>query len=545
MKKSDRLKLLLEKGHFPSELPPPFNTVQHGKYRVSIAKAWPKQDPPKTSPELYSIQRLGWKRRSLSIVNPVSQYFLSKTIADNWPEIRTFLESSAISLDRSYLETGAQRAVPKPDFSRIEFMKLKAGGDYNHILISDISRFYGTIYTHTIPWAFRGKLWCKQHVNSPALSATIGGQLDKAVRKGQDNQTIGIPVGPDTSRIISEIIAIGVEREFIRLANLDGSSAYRFVDDWFIGHNSAQDAESALRHLAQATAEFELELNHEKTRVLNATDELVEVWTNELLELQVNRKSPSEQTRQLNRFFSCAFRLAKEHPSNNVLEFALKLARSFTIGKETYPLFESFILRGARAYPITFPTVVQILVNYRKDGAPVTGSRCQKLIIDEIRRSAPLRHTGEVAWALFLAKALSIKIPASELTGILKSDSSVWALIVLDLEEKGLIEGTLDKTYWTSLLSKDSLFTANWLLAYEAHVKGWLSAADPDFVKNDPWFGPLKARKVSFYDTSRNVESFEKSRAISVTAAKQRSTVMQSWLASFFNSSFSSTISRS
>jgi hypothetical protein len=32
--------------------------------------------------------------------------------------------------------------------------------------------------------------------------------------KGQHNQTLGIPIGPDTSRILSEITAVGIEQEF-------------------------------------------------------------------------------------------------------------------------------------------------------------------------------------------------------------------------------------------------------------------------------------------------------------------------------------------
>ncbi|WP_128514705.1 RNA-directed DNA polymerase [Tabrizicola thermarum] len=537
MNKTERLKLLLEKGHFPAELPPPFNTADFAKYRKSLAAAWPNNDPPKTAPEVYNTQRLGWKRRSLAIVNPISQYHLSKTIADNWIAIKTFLDTSKISLDSANLVKEATRAVPKPDFSRIEFMKLNAGGDFDHILISDISRFYGTIYTHTLPWAFTGKAWCKSHVNSPLLKATIGDQLDRAVRKGQDNQTIGIPIGPDTSRILSEIVAIGIEREFLRLANPEIGSAYRFVDDWFIGHNSAQAAESAIRFLAEACAEFELELNLEKTSVINAKDEIVEVWPNELLELVVNHTKASEQARQLNRFFPKAFSLAKEKPGSNVMDYALKASRSFRIGKDTYPLFESYILRSARAYPITLPTVVQILVNYKKDRAPVNLARCKKLIVDEIKRSAPLRHTAEVSWALFLAKALGIAIPSLELDVIVRTDNATWALLVLDLEQRGLIDGVLDKTYWTSLMVDGSLYTANWLLVYEADLKGWLTPADPNLISNNPWFKPLKAKKVSFYDTNRNVETFKKSRSTSISAAKIRRAVTQSWLEAFLRTS--------
>lgn len=524
MNRSDRLKQLLGKGYFPAELPPPFNTYDLGKYRKFVGNTWPSQpnqQPPKTVPEIYSAPRLGWKRRNLSIVNPISQYFLSKKISDEWIKIRDHLKLGEASLDHAYLQENGDRAVLKPDFSKIEFMKLNVGGNFDHILISDISRYYGTIYTHTLPWALHTKSWCKTHMNTQALKNTLGDQLDVLVRKGQDNQTIGIPIGPDTSRILSEILAVSIENRFLELCPSAKGCAFRFVDDWFVGHNTAQAAETAMRSLAEACAEYELELNLEKTSIINAKDEIIEAWPNEILDLAgaVNEKN---QTKHLNRFFSQSFNLARAHPSNNVMDFALKVARSFVINKETYPLFESFVLRAARAYPITLPVVVQILVNYKNQKAPIDYSRCKKLIQDELLKSVPLRHSSEVSWVLFLAKALKIKIDASHFSQILNVENSVWALLVMDLENMSLINGPIDKTYWTSLLTKENLTNSSWLLCYEADLKGWLTGNDPDFVENHDWFKVLKSKKISFYDTNKNVETFRNSRLRSASLAEKR-----------------------
>ena len=51
-------------------------------------------------------------------------------------------------------------------------------------------------------------------------------------------------------------------------------------------------------------------------------------------------------------------------------------------------------------------------------------------------------------------------------------------------------------------MKQSELTTENWLVAYEANVKGWLpSVSGADFVGGDPTFGPLKAGGVHFYDT--------------------------------------------
>ena len=47
--------------------------------------------------------------------------------------------------------------------------------------------------------------------NAAVYDPPLGARLDKAVRKGQDNQTVGIPVGPDTFRVIAEIVAVSID----------------------------------------------------------------------------------------------------------------------------------------------------------------------------------------------------------------------------------------------------------------------------------------------------------------------------------------------
>ncbi len=50
-------------------------------------------------------------------------------------------------------------------------------------------------------------------------------------------------------------------------------------------------------------------------------------------------------------------------------------------------------------------------------------------------------------------------------------------------------------------MHEGELVEGQWLLAYEANVKGWLpNKGGVDFVAADKYFGPMKAAGVSFYD---------------------------------------------
>lgn len=197
MNKTERLRLLLERGFFPDELPPPFHTNDLARYRTSVSTAWTGMGTgyPNSAPGNYSVPRAQRLRRNLAIVNPIAQLLLCKLIADNWITIRRHLRNSRYCLQLPEIVTDADRAVPPPDFGLIAMKQVEIGASFDHVLISDISRFYGTLYTHAIPWALHDKGWCKRHLHTPAYNASLGNRLDVAVRKGQENQTLGIPSG--------------------------------------------------------------------------------------------------------------------------------------------------------------------------------------------------------------------------------------------------------------------------------------------------------------------------------------------------------------
>ncbi|WFE73638.1 RNA-directed DNA polymerase [Roseinatronobacter sp. S2] len=511
MNKSERFKVLLEKGYFPAELPPPFVTETLARFRNSIHREWSALDqPPKTRFESYSYPRVGRRRRTLAIVNPISQLFLLKRIADDWIEIKKFLGTSKITLDSPILYENSSRAIPKPDFNLISLKRIDTEARYEHILISDISRFYGTIYTHTLPWALHTKAFCKANLNNrPVMDTLLGSALDALVRKGQDNQTIGIPIGPDTSRILAEIIAVGVERELISLFNFPKDRVFRYVDDWFIGFDGAGEAEDAISLLSRACSEYELELNDEKTSISDPIDPIDELWPSELREHRF-RVSVSEQAHDIRHYFTKAFFHAARKRDQNVLDFALKRIRSVHIQEANASLFESYVVRAARVNPTCFPAAAQILINLRYRGFPLSMDRIEKLIFDTISNTALVGRHGELSWALFLAKGLRMSIPVRIIEPVLSVENSVCALITLDLKHMGLISGAISTSFWETFMTSDALTGSMWLLAYEADQKNWLPSPH-GHVDAHPFFAALKRRGVFFYDTNKNVPTFQRS----------------------------------
>lgn len=523
MNRAKRFKVLLERGYFPEELPPPFFTRPLAEKRNRVVRDWRSlnEEPPKTIPETWSIPRIGRQRRRLAIVNPISQTILCDEICKNWPSISRFLRSSRISLHFPNVVEDSERAIPPPDFTAIDLRRQEIGAQYSHMLVSDISRFYGTVYTHVIPWALHGKRWSKANMHSPQFATCPGNQLDIKVRKGQDNQTIGIPIGPDTSRIISEIVAIGIEKSFLNASNISRTRVFRYVDDWFIGFDGGGEAEDAVSHLSSACNQYELELNAEKTRVIEPATPLSQLWPMELQSMRVSRPK-LRQAKEITHYFQKAFHLFDEAPGENILLYALKKSRSFHVHPDNFSLYENYLYRAARANASVIPVLVQILVNSRQQGLPIDQGKAKKFIEDTIARASPLAHHCEVAWSLFLAKGLGLKLSRKSILPALSMECSVVALLVLDLRRLSLLPSNINLSFWQSFMNADALRSHMWLLAYEADFKRWLPSPSIH-VDNDPFFGVLKSNGVYFYDIDRNVPTFRKS--IRADLQRQRNTL--------------------
>ena len=168
--------------------------------------------------------------------------------------------------------------------------------------------------------------------------------------------------------------------------------------------------------------------------------------------------------------------------------------------KENWRMYESFILKAARSNATVIPVVVQILTSYNHNGFDLDKGRITKLIDDLITKNAPLGHHAEVAWALFLAKALNLIISKGAAKAVSGLESAVCALLALDIRENGLIEGSLDTGLWEQSMVDQGLSSNMWLLAYEADLKGWLEGKPKDFVDQNQYFCILKKKKISFYD---------------------------------------------
>jgi hypothetical protein len=250
-----KLKDFLTKGFLPKEFPSLFDSSDLLKtigYNKSILESEPKiSRPTKTS-----IPKGGGFRRSITVPNPKQYAMLAKFLVDHSNEIGRFFNISKISMSKPLAKVDGSRAISNEyNFEQVMHEQIAKGYSSRCLLKADISKFYNTIYTHSIPWAIHTKAAAKND-----RSDTLwGNELDRLVRNMQDGQTLGIPIGPDTSRVISEIIGVALDRSI--QASEPDINGIRFIDDFFLFTDTPYEAESLDLKINRALSEFELTVN--------------------------------------------------------------------------------------------------------------------------------------------------------------------------------------------------------------------------------------------------------------------------------------------
>lgn len=137
---------------------------------------------------------------------------------------------------------------------------------FRYQLSLDISKCFDSIYTHTVAWATKSKEEAKENI--PASS--FGNNFDKVMQRLNDNETSGICIGPEASRIFAEIILAKVDQntqQKLEMQSMHMGVDYecrRYVDNYYVFVNDSNSAERVEHELSLALREYGLHLNTEK-----------------------------------------------------------------------------------------------------------------------------------------------------------------------------------------------------------------------------------------------------------------------------------------
>lgn len=471
---------LCERGFLPRELPPPFTSAPFG---ALIGNGWTPRAIKSSAAGVHNLFRWATLRRELTIPNPLAYAALARTLEQRWNDLQPIFSLSPWSLSRP---TVAQRRAiePRRRYRILLLARARCRAGNRYAVRADIARFYHSVYTHTLEWAIHTKSAVKANRGlPPARQRKLwGSELDNCHRVIQDRQSVGIPVGPDSSLIASEALLSRIDEAICGNIACRG---VRYIDDYELCFSTLADAERGLATLQQALADYELALNPNKTSIIELPSPLEPGWIRSLRRIAL-RKAGSGQRYDYVDLFDMAFELTRSVTDGHVLRFTMGVVRHATCLPQNWTIVESLLLQGMAAEPGIIREVLSELVRYRAIGRTLNLDRIAETLHNIIIRHAPLGHGSEVAWALWAHIQLGLTLDEKALVAVEAMDDSVVVLTALDASRRGLTTRAAASNVWSNMISPSSLLDSNWLLAYEAHVKGWMHnrhlASDADFA---------------------------------------------------------------
>lgn len=438
----------------------------------------------------HSVPKMKHLRRHFGIPNPYSQSMLSISIAENWERLDALCKRSPIALSRPV--PSGRRAVSSEHSRRIEGVRRSQTSiGHRFMLKADISSFYPTIYTHSIPWAIHGK----EVARSTLAKKWYGNEIDTWVRETQDKQTGGIPIGPDTSFLIAEVIATRMDLMLEKRLK-QKLHGVRYIDDYHLYFKTRADAERALAALHTVTQSFELQINGLKTEIIEIPEPIEPEWKTEIRLVRISHDS---RATGMKAFFDKASSFAQKYPGDSVLTYAVRkiVQHSSNLNEAEWEVVRCSLLRFAIAEPTMLPALLPL---FESEPNSWKEQDLTDLVVEIILTHAPLQHGFEVAWSLWMARALSLQLPKAVSAAVKNVDDDIVALVALDLEAQSQLPQIQSKL-WESRITKENLYSNHWLLAYEACSQGWLEPHDGSpFLVEDPFFSLLSKNNVRFYD---------------------------------------------
>ncbi|OCI97024.1 reverse transcriptase [Rhizobium sp. AC27/96] len=509
--KSDRLRRLLSHGFFAPELPPCFVSEDLARYRKAVfdgISALPlvNQRPDFhryiTEPSWFYFPRFGKDDRRHGVPNPLSYLLLAKAVADNYVPLRRAAKRSGLSASPPIFDWSGPRALMRPSVDLRDEFRIDLSSRREEYVVADIRAFFHSIYTHSIPWAIYGKTWAKNRANRG--NAHFGNLLDLLSRNLQDGQTIGLPVGPDTSRFLAEIVGSAMDEQLRGRLGLSGGDASRYIDDYTISTVDGQSGESILAALRQTAAHFELELNREKSAVVSTAVRHDSGWKEVIRACVPRMKS---DLRSMQRFFYEIGRICEAHPEINVEKFAFSNARTAFIQSSGWKNVQSLLINAYRRNSTLVSLLVEICILRQVEHGDVDLLNLKDFLDHRIPALARANRTGEIIWLLFLAIRLQVRISRNGLAQLTEVQNAMVALLVAVAHSRGLVSGHIDFNAWNTSHDADGLRSPMWLYAYETTLQRLVPSVNSAFLLQDPYFALLFSRRVSFLNVERGFTS--------------------------------------
>jgi len=473
---------LLQYNYFPAqkkdkeEIPPIINSLTFSVDTANKLKNLPLRSGGYDQVE-YRSTKFNNISRVLSIPHPVPYSKLCYSIYDNWDQFKYITQSSTSLVTPKIHSDGRILVMDYENSQESIERQLQLGFGKKFFVETDISNFYPSVYSHSIPWALVGFDYSKINRDSKFWF----NRIDKFQRALKRDETNGLPIGPATSNILSEAILGKIDAILIA----DGFKFIRYIDDYKAYCDTYEEGEKFIRRLCEELSNYKLLLNSRKTLIEHSPFPTNVEW---ITDLNTRLSTNDTHITRFIRYLDYAIFKQGENPDGSVLKYAAKTVVSM-VEKENSVLVLKYLL----GLCIKFPILIPLLMNLFKNNEPFDRFEYADQLLTILDEHAINRRSDAMVWILYYLNKYDQEI--SSQTGKIILDSkdciSILMLYLSSQFDKKVIE-------FCDGLNKDDIYLLDqyWLLLYQLFFDGKIQNPYKDTSKVE--FDTLKTDNVTF-----------------------------------------------
>ena len=466
---------LLGYGLFSEKLPPVFTSVPFFKYCQTIV---PSEESSWHDIISYNTMRNVLTPRQLGIPTPLKYDKLCRVLRDNWFLLQKHFKDQTVMNTYRVSRIHLRKQKHNKKLFEMNYKDWKTDGNpetdllireksVNRYLVeADISTCFPSIYTHSIPWAIAGKEEAKKHIKDDSYWYN---NIDSACQEMKNGETHGLIIGPHASNLISEIILTVVDKKLTATYQY-----YRNIDDYDCFVESYDQAQLFLRDLEEALREFDLPLNHKKTRILELPVVVTESWIHKLANTSLVTEYGKTTYKEVNGYLDLALRLMNKENDAAILRWAIKALSSHKLTDNAKTLASKRIMHLAILYPYLLQLIDEYVIkpyNVEKDEV--------KMFSDAVfAEGKKVKNDEAISYAIYFALKYDFVLENNDIQWILNREDCISMLLaylyILKINHgyKNATELKPFKTKAKELASTD--MDRNWLFCYEVLSQGLL-----------------------------------------------------------------------
>lgn len=424
--------------------------------------------------------------RPLSIPNPFAYADLCLKIEMYWPDIQAYFSKVTTNQSHKNSRIHVRKLKGHSSIFEMSYKNFTYDGSPQDDLVkfckykvsADISSCFPSIYSHAIPWAVKGK------AASKASNVHWSDEIDEKCRNIKFGETSGILIGPHASNIISELILCKIDESLVS----EGYLYYRCIDDYTCYCSSMEESERFIGSLNRLLKEYELSLNHKKTRIIPLPETSETDWITRLNSVYLGNVYTEDGTKQvlplsiLKTYLDTAVRATVEGNDAAPLNYAIKVISSKCLGS----MARQYYINRLKHFVYSFPYLASLMQDFVFKPFDIPASDIIE-IANAMYKYGFDHDTYEASsYALFWAIENGVSITVKPENEVILTKDCVFMLLSYIYARQNKLDSAVISNYEAEAKRlKASFMDRYWLFVYEVLPETKLMGAFKDLKENN------------------------------------------------------------